>query len=176
MPMTLRELAQQIADYPWIVAVVLCLPLMAAALMRLLHGRDGGGRSPWKYGYSLVIYATCLPGIFAAVLTAYSLLLARENLLDLNLLVSIAPIVLMVLTLAVSSRWVRFAEVPGFDRISGLMGTLGITFVVLFVLDRLRIWVLFGGSILVLLIIGVVLFVLLKWSLERLVGTPDKER
>jgi hypothetical protein len=174
--MTLRELAQQFADYPWVVVAVLCLPLMTAALMRLLHGRDGGGRSPWKYGYSLVIYTACLPGIFAAVLTAYSLLLARENLLDLNLLVSIAPIVSMVLTLAVTSRWVRFAEVPGFDRISGLMGALGITFVILLILDRLRIWVLFGGSILALLVFGVVLFLLLKWSLGRMIGAPDQEK
>jgi len=171
--MTLRELVQQLGSFPWTVAAVLIAPLLIAAATRLLHGRDRGGLAPWRYLYSVVIYAVCLPGMFAAVLSGYTLFFIRENLLDQNLLVYFAPIVSMVVTLILVARWVRLDQVPGFDRLSGLMVVLGVTFLILFLLDRLRIWVLFGGSIFMMLALGIGLFLLLKWGMERMTGSAS---
>jgi hypothetical protein len=104
------------------------------------------------------------------VLTGYALLFTGENLLDVNLLVYLLPIVSMGATLGVMSRSVRFADVPGFDRLSGLMLLLGLTFAILLVLRRSFFGVFFIGSLPALLVIGVGTFALLMWSGRRLLG------
>lgn len=100
----------------------------------------------------------------AAVLTAYALFFGQQNLLDVNLTVYGLPLLTMGLTLLLISRAVSFAEIPGFDRLTGLMVLIAISFALTLALARTRIWLFFGGSItkLVLLVGG--LFALLKWG------------
>ena len=69
----------------------------------------------------------------------------------------------MAAALAVAGRNVDFGPLPGFGRLSGLMAVLGLTFAVLFALSRTRLFVVFGGSVLWLGVIGAFVFALIKW-------------
>jgi hypothetical protein len=99
--MTGRELVALVGSTPscwrscW--GSLLSSPSRAASY----RGRGNGGNAPWTYVYSVAIHATCVPGMLAAVLTAYTIFISRADLLDQNVLVYIVPLVTMALTLVV---------------------------------------------------------------------------
>jgi hypothetical protein len=161
---TARELIALAAGKQWILLACFCGPPVIALLLRLLHGGDRGRLSPWRYIYSLLVYLVCIPGMLSAVLTGYALFFVRENLLDVNLLVYALPIISMVVTLLVISRSIRFDDIPGFGRLSGLMVMIAMTFVIVLAISRTHIWLFFGGSMATLLLLTVGIFALLKWG------------
>jgi hypothetical protein len=164
--MTGRELVTLAGSNPLVLAAVLGVPPLAALVLVLgfVHERGNGGRAPWKYVYALVIYATCLPGMLAAVLTGYTLFFSRENLLDQNVLVYVAPIVAMTVTLMLVRRNVSFDAVPGFDRLWGLMTMIAVTFVIVLAVSKTSIFLFFGGSVVMLIGLCAFIFALLKWG------------
>lgn len=162
--MTIRELVALLGEYPLFVAAMLVLPPAATVACGLLHGRDGGRSAPWKYIYAVIVYAVCVPGLFAAVLTGYLLFFTRDNLLDVSLVLYFGPIVCMVATLGLMRRNVAFEDVPGFGRLSGLMAMIALSFAVALAIDKTRIWILFGGSIWFLLLLALVIFAIFKWA------------
>ena len=165
--MTINDLIGVAGQHPLAILLTLGqLPILAWLLGRAA-GSDGE-REPWKYLYSALVYGACVPGILAAVLTAYSLFFIRLNLLQVNILVYLLPIVIMILTLFVIGRNVNFAAVPGFDRLSGLMLILGISFAVALFIVKTRIWIFFGSSITTLFFIAIGAFILLKWGSRKL--------
>lgn len=168
--MTLRELfaAVDAARVPLLIGMGAVVAL--SGLLGLVHGRGNGGRAPWRYLYAVLVYAACGPGIFAAVAMIYTLLFSGENLLDLNAAVYVAPIAAMVLTLGLMRRNVDFDEVPGFQRITGLMTMIGVTFAIALVLRSLRVWLFFSASLVWFLVLAAALFVLLKWGGRLLFG------
>jgi len=166
--MTLRELIDAAGRHPAIVALAFSAPPLLVLALGYAHRRGGGAKAPWRYVYAVVIYLVCVPGILAALLTAYALFFTGENLLDVDLLVYFAPLASMILTLVLVRRNVAFDAVPGFDRLSGLIVLIAASFAIAFALQRLRIWVLFGGSLAALLGLALVLFLLLKWGASML--------
>lgn len=162
--MTARELIDLAGRQPLLMAAFFLAPPLAAALARWTHGPGLGGAPPWRYLYALLVYLACVPGIGAAVLTGYTLFFTRENLLDKDLLVYVVPIVSMVVTLVLIRKNVSFDDVPGFDRLSGLMTLIGITFVILLAIRKTFIGIFFGASITTLFVLGAFLFALLKWG------------
>ena len=172
--MTTRDFIQAIDSHPVLLtATFVALPLLTWACGRL-HGKGGGGVAPWKYIYSVLVYAACVPGLFAAVLTAYTLFFTRENLLDASLLVYFLPVVSMLVTLVRIRKNVPFDEVPGFDRLSGLMVMIGLSFAIALAIDKTRIWVWFGGSIAMLFMLALGVFALLKWGCYTLFRSRDE--
>ena len=168
--MTLRELfaAVDAARVPLLIGLGAVVVL--TALIGLLHGRGNGGRAPWRYLYAFLVYAACVPGIFAAVAVVYALLFSNENLLDLNAAAYVAPIASMVLTLGLMRRNVSFDEVPGFQRLTGLMTMIAVTFAIALVLRSLRVWLFFSASLVWFFVLAAALFVLLKWGGRALFG------
>jgi hypothetical protein len=166
--MTLRDLAE-LADTHTIILASAFIALPAVAwLIGRIHARGRGGAAPWRYIYSVLVYLACAPGMFAGVITAYTLFFSRENLMDVNMLVYFLPIVSMIVTLVLIRKSVSFDEVPGFDRLSGLMATVGISFALALAIQKTNIWIFFGGSIVWLFILAAAIFLLLKWSAGRL--------
>ena len=102
--------------------------------------------------------------MLAAVLTAYTLFISRENLLDQNVLVYVAPVAAMAVTLLIVRRNVSFDAVPGFDRIWGLMTMIAMTFVIVLAIAKTSIFLFFGGPIVMLIAICAVVFALLTWG------------
>jgi hypothetical protein len=98
------------------------------------------------------------------VLTAYTLFVSRESLLDQNVLVYVAPLLAMAVTLMIVRRNVSFDAVPGFDRIWGLMTMIAMTFVIVLAIRKTSIFLFFGGSIAILIVMCAFVFALLKWG------------
>lgn len=174
--MTARELIDLFASHPAVLAVVALLPPLVVPTMGWVHGRGGGGEPPWKYLYSILVYLTCVPGIGAAVLTGYTVFFTQENLLDKNLLVYVLPVVSMAVTLILIGKNVPFDRIPGFDRLSGLMTLIAVTFVILLAVRKTFIGIFFGGSIVVLFALGAFVFALLKWGAHMLFRRRDEPK
>jgi hypothetical protein len=165
---TVREVTIWAGGRPILLVVLFLLPPIVVWLMRFLHPRDGGGKAPWRYVYSVLVYLACVPGMLAAVVTAYMLFFTRENLLDVNLLVYFLPVVSMVATLLLMRGSVSFDEVPGFDRLSGLMVMLAVSFGIALALQKTGIFLFFGASIQMLFALAAFVFLLLKWGTFKL--------
>lgn len=162
--MTGRDLVALAGSNPLVLAGVLGAPPLIALVLGFVHKRGNGGNAPWKLVYSVVVYATCVPGMLSAVLTAYTLFFSRENLMDQNVLVYLAPIVSMVATLMLVRKNVSFDAIPGFDRIWGLMTMIGMTFVIVLAIEKTRIFVVSVLPIGALIGICVFVFALVKWG------------
>lgn len=174
--MTIEQLFDAVGRQPWIVlAVFVALPLAAFVVGRL-HETDRGGQAPWKYVYALLVYLICIPGVFASVVTGYSLFFVSTNLLQANVLVYFLPIVSMVVTLALIGKSVEFKQVPGFDRLSGLIIMIAVSFVIALAVTKTRIWLMFGASIEVLFGIALLAFALLRWGSYTLFRRKDEKR
>src|SRR5678810_908161 len=174
--MTTRDLIYAAGQHPLLLLLAFVAPPVLAWLAGWSLGKDQGRLSPWKYFYSVLVYLVCVPGMFAAVITAYTLFFSGENLLDANLLVYFLPIASMVATLVLIRKNVSFDEIPGFDHLSGLMVMVGCSFAIALAIQKTRIWVFFGGSIEKLFFLAAAIFALLKWGTYMLFRRRDEPR
>jgi hypothetical protein len=177
--MTTRAFIDWVGALPWwaLVAAFVALPVIAKLLI-FAHGPGNGKAAPWKYVYALLVYCACLPGVLAAVVAAYTLFFTQENFLDQNVLVYILPIVSMVVTLVWIGQNVNFDDVPGFDRLSGLIAVVAVSFILVLAIHKTRLWIVFGGSIFVLAGAVLALIALLQWGLHTLLrksGEPKRK-
>ncbi|MBI4425043.1 MAG: hypothetical protein HY554_15025 [Elusimicrobia bacterium] len=168
--MTLRDLIAAADDrWPLVIGSLAAVPLAAAALGRL-HPAGRGGDPPWKHLYAALVYAACIPGMFAASLVGYALLFTGENLIDASFAVYFAPLVSMPAALATMRRNVDFDQVPGFDRIWGLLGVLLVSFTAALALHRSRLLLVFGGSLWTFAALAAALFGVLRASARAVIG------
>jgi hypothetical protein len=169
---TTREILTTVGQTAWLVPYLVGLPVLAAA-MGVVDGN--GKRGAWPFAYSTVVYAACIPGILAAVLIAYMIGVAHENLLDAPMATTLGPLLSMILTLGLVSRQVNFRDLPGIDRLWGLMLTLAMTFIFGFVLTRTHFVVMFHGSFTSLLVSCVVIFLVLQYGLHLMFRRKESE-
>jgi len=175
---TIQEWLLRAGQYPWaIVGVFVAVPVATWVLGRL-HGRGRGGATPWKHLYAALVYISCVPGLFTAVVTAYAVFFTSTNLLEVNAVVYLLPTVSMVVTLVLLRQNVDVAEIPGFHRLSGLMTLIGVSFAVALAISRTRVWLFFGGSIFLLFAIAAAAFALMRWGTRAFFrrSTEQKER
>jgi hypothetical protein len=165
--MTIANFIEWVEAHPNPVFIYMII-IPAAAFIATMFFEDTANRSPGKYLFSALIYLTCIPGVLAVVLTGYALLMQRTNILDVNILVYFLPIISMALTIAVINRVTKMRDVPGFRRLSGFMLMIGVSFVLVFMLQRMFFGVVFFGTLQSLLLLFVVIFVILKIGWERL--------
>lgn len=142
----------------------------AAAFIAAMFLENKAHTSPGKYVFSTLMYATCVPGVLAIVLTGYSVVLQRADITKVNVLVYFLPIISMALSIAIINRVTNMKDIPGFKRLSGFMIMIAVTFILVFILQRLFIGVVFFGRIQSLLLLFVVLFVLIKVAWDRMSG------
>src|SRR3569623_1373525 len=119
--MTINDLIHLANGHVLALVLFFLAPPVAAWLCGVMHGRGNGGNAPWKYVYSVLVYLECLPGVMACVMTGYELFFQHADLLKVIIAVYFLPIVSMIVTLIFIHKTVNFENVPGFDRISGLM-------------------------------------------------------
>ena len=174
--MTIRDLIHLSDQHSFMLTGAFIAPPVIAWLLGRLHERGKGGAAPWKYIYAALVYLVCVPGLFAAVITAYTLFFSHENLLDASLLVYFLPIVSMIVTLIFIRKNVSFDEVPGFDRLSGLMVMIAVTFGIVLAIDKTRIFIGFFGSIERLFLLAAGVFALLKWGTYMLFRQRDEPK
>jgi hypothetical protein len=175
--LTARELIQIIGDLPkWSIMIAFLAPPVIVYVLKLIHGMEKGKENPWKYIYTVIVYWVCIPGVLSGVLTGYTLFFTRENLLDRDLTVYFLPIITMVVTLVLIRKNVSFNDIPGFDRLSGLITVIAVTFAFVLAIQKTRLWVFFGGSIYMLGALIVGLFSILQWGTKMLFRSPDEPK
>jgi hypothetical protein len=168
--MTFQEFFDLLDKYPLILILYfLFLPLFSLALKFILK-KNETALSPWKYVYSVIIYLSCIPGIFIVFTTLYLAVFRKTNLLDLSIFVYFLPIISMFFTLIIVRKSIAFDDIPGFKKITGLFTYIVCTFIILLILERLRIFLFFHGSILVFFLIWAVIFFALRIATKQVFG------
>ncbi len=170
-PMTIQSLIKQL-EYvsPLLLTGVFAAPPLLVLLMGFFIGQYRAKRNPWRYLYSVFVYLVSVPGILSSVLIAYSLFFLGRNLLEVNIFVYYLPILSMIVTLAIIGRKVTWSYLPGVDRLYAVMIALVITFGGILAIQKTRIFIVFFGSIKVLIVIAVVCFIILKWATRKVFG------
>lgn len=166
--MNVTDLVDAVQKDPRNLGIFLAIPPAAALVYGLFLKKGGGNLPPHKYVFSFLIYMSCIPGVMALVLTGYEFLFLRSNLMALSIGVYFLPVMTMGATLGLISRRADFDMLPGFERISGLFTLFAATFITALILDRMRILILFHGSVSTLLGVMVFLFLALKYSAVRI--------
>ncbi len=82
-----HELIDALARQPLLVSGVLAALVGAAWAVGRAQDSRRAGDAPWRYLYATLLYATAVPGVLAALLTAYSILFLRADLLAVSPLV-----------------------------------------------------------------------------------------
>lgn len=159
--MTLGEFLNMLSGQPLITTFYFtALPLSAALALMLNQGK--GHLNPWKYFYTFIVFAVCIPGIFSITLSIYQFLFGHRDIMQANLYTQIMPPVSMFLTLFLVNRSVDFRQVPGFHKLSSLIIVLISVFTLMWIIDRTHIYsivrmpfsivfAIVGGAVLILL-------------------------
>lgn len=168
---SIQDIILYVENYWWMLLIYfIALPIISF-IMTLTHSKeDIKIKSGLKYIYSILIYLSCLPGIFSSVLTVYAMIFVEINLLTINILIYFLPIISMIATLVIIKRKILFNDIPGFGRLSALILLLLAIFIILFILHKLRILLIFSGPFFILIIGGIILYLLLRRSWSRLFG------
>jgi hypothetical protein len=165
--MTLGDFFRICAENPSIILFYfIAVPL--TALLALVFGKGDGHRSPWKYLYAVLVYLACVPGIFAFTLNVYLFLFEQSSIMDTNLYTQILPIVSMIVTIILIRRNVSLDDVPGFDKLWGLLVLILVLLTLMWVLDSARIIVFTFIPLLWVVVILVVLFVIARLAMRKI--------
>jgi len=121
-----------------------------------------------KYFLTALVYGVTIPGICSSLLALYALFIIKTSLLEVGIVTYFLPIVSMVFSLIDMNRKIPMSRIPGFDRLSSLMILSGVTFVIVFILQKTFFGIFFTGGIATLVISFVILFVVLKTVWVRL--------
>lgn len=164
--MTLRQLFDLIGNNPVYILFYFAIIPFAALLANVL-GKGEGNLSPWKFLYSILIYAVCIPGIFAVTLSVYFFLFEKRSILDTDVYTQILPVVSMVLTLLIIRRNADFDYIPGFDKLSGLMMMIAATLGIMWFIDRTHIYAItyLRFEVVVLIFFVLLLVIRFGWSM-----------
>lgn len=172
--MTLRQLFDLIAENPAYILFYFAIIPFAAFLAGALS-KGEGHLSPWKYLYSILIYAVCVPGIFAVTLSVYYFLFERRSILDTDVYIQLVPIISMVVTLLIIRRYVDFDYIPGFDKISGLMMMIAATLGIMWFIDRTRIYAITYLRFEVVVLIFFALLLVIRFGWSKIFGRKTME-
>lgn len=169
--MTVREFITCLGSLPayYLLGFLLFPPFFAFGLNQLVT-RPYGDIGPVKYFYSLVLYASAVPGTFAAVLTAYTLFFRRGDLLNVNIFIYYLPIITFIATLVVISRRISLNRVPGVGKLYAFLTILFISFGAALFIQKTYVLIFFRGSIKTLVIAALVCFAILMISFHALFG------
>ena len=169
--MTLQELFDFIGNNPtWIIVYFTLIPF--TALLAGFMGKGEGNLTPWKQLYSILIYMVCIPGIFAITLSIYFFLFERRSILQTDVYNQIVPVVSMIATLLLIRNNVSMDRIPGFGKISGLMMVIFATLMLMWGLDRTRIYIVAFTRMPFYYVAGifVALFLMIRFGFKRLMA------
>tara|TARA_B100000745_G_scaffold208963_1_gene138180 strand:+ start:774 stop:1289 length:516 start_codon:yes stop_codon:yes gene_type:complete len=117
---------------------------------------------------SVVAHAVSLPGILSATALFYTMIVLRNNALQLNVVLYFVPGLSMVLTLWAISRYCALSALPGFERLSGFMLMMALISLCLLFLYRFHLVIGFFSSIESLLIAAVILYGLFQLAAKKI--------
>jgi hypothetical protein len=163
--MTLQDLYHQFGNYSlYLAGYFAAVPLIAWMLGYLAYGSQRV--TTWAWVFAVLVYLTCVPGVFAITLNVYLFLFERQSIWQVNLVMQFLPILSMVLTLVLIKKKIPFERIPGFDQIAGFLILITCLMGIMWVLDRLRLiaFTYIPFSYLVLGFIALLLLIRYAWS------------
>lgn len=164
---SLLDLIQRLGSHRGIAAAVLIAIPALSWIVGLLLKRVS--RKAAATFLAVPIFLTVPLGTIMACVLGYLVFIARENVLAAyDAVLLFGPILSMALTLFAASKVLPFEEIPGFDRLSGLVLVAAVAFIFVYLLDRFALRLFFIASLPMLALIFVVLFVLLRVGLSRM--------
>ncbi len=164
---TVEDAIRFVDNYPLYIGAFMGAPPLLALIVGFFY-KPGYIVRPADYLYSILVYMVCIPGVFSCVLIAYTLFFTHGNLLRVSVWVYFMPVIAMIATLSIIKRKTTFKRLPGFDHLAGLMIVIGVTFVILLLIYKTRIFIGFFSSLFSLLLFGVFLFILLKIGFKKM--------
>lgn len=167
--MTTYELLTAAGAHPLQALALLGAPVGTALALQLGPSHPSP-RSLVAVAWSAAVYASCVPGMLAGALLLYVAAVTRQDLLKLDVTLTLAPVLAMVATLVLAQRKVELSELPGVDRLGGFLMVLGAAMVALIAIDRTRIVMLFHGSVFHVLLLLAVLVVVFRLGVQKLLG------
>lgn len=167
--MTLKDFFEYLAANPNLVLFFsIAVPLSAFVIGLLSKGE--GHLSPWKYLYSFIIYLVCVPGIFALMFNVYLFLFERQSIWNLNLYTQMLPMIVMAITLAIIRRSVSLDDIPGFEKVGGLLVMITAILMMMWFVDKTRIFVFTYMPFSQVVFIMVALLVIVRFAWKRIAG------
>lgn len=167
--MTLGEFFELFEQNPTLLlGFFILVPLIA--LLSLLFSKGQGHLSPWKYLFMVLIYLVAIPGIFAITLSVYFFLFERRPIMDTNIYTQVLPVVSMLLTFLLIRKQVNLDLVPGFGKLSGLITIIAVLMVILWIIDKTRIYSITFMPFYVVVLILIAGFYLIWKGFKRLAG------
>ncbi len=167
--MTLGEFFKHCSENPTNLKLFFgMLPLTAA--MAMVFGKNEGHLSPWKYLYSFLVYAACIPGIFSITLSFYFFFFERGSVLNANMYTQILPILVMMITLWLIRKNVSFDSIPGFDKIGSLVFVLTLIIIFLWIMEKTNIYVISYMPFWQFVIFFLLMILLIRFGVKRVFG------
>ena len=164
--MTLGEFFQLCSSQKEMVLMFFAvLPL--TALLALWLGKGEGNLTPWKYLYTFLVYAVCIPGVFSITLSIYKFLFERTSIMDANVITQVVPVISMFLTLGLIKSNVKLDMVPGFGKISSLMSMITIILALMWILEKTNIWVITHMPFFQFLLLLAGIFILIRYLFKK---------
>lgn len=164
--MSISEFIQWVELHPTAIIMYMVIVPAIAFILSMFYDTSGN-QSPAKYLFSALIYATCVPGIVAIILSGYDFFYQKTDFKDANILVYFLPIISMIVTIVLINRVVNMSQIPGFKRLSGLMMMIAVTSILVFILNKMIFVTVFFGSVYALLGLFIVLFVIIKIGWDK---------
>jgi hypothetical protein len=167
--MTLEELFSYLHDNPTTISIFFVAMPVIALVVNWICG-DEGHASPWKYLYSALIFATCVPGVMSVALSVYFFLFERQSIYSTNLLTQVLPVLSMILTVSIVRRRVALQYIPGSERISSLVLLIFGVLMLMYILDRTRLFVFISLPVYQFVLILIGLLVVVRYALRRIMA------
>ncbi|WP_438712233.1 hypothetical protein ACSTS3_07415 [Aquimarina muelleri] len=165
--MTVQDIIQWFENYPFLIIGYFTI-LIFISLLGLAMVNRRNFKSPITLLYSLLVYAVTIPGLLALIITAYSFLFLKTNLLEINILAYFVPIIAMIIVLFIINKTVPMHLIPGFGKLSGLFVIIAITFIITYVLQKMFFGVFFVGRIQYLLLFFLALLFILRIAWKKI--------
>ncbi len=163
--MTLSQLFQEISKNHWPVTLFfLLLPIVTWVIGLVSIGSKNV--KFWSYVYAVLVYAICIPGVFAVTLNIYLFLFERQSIWQANIILQFLPVISMILSLILIKSKIPFSLIPGFGKISGFLTLITALIGVMWFIDRIRLVALTYVPFSVILVgfIGTLLAIRFAWS------------
>ena len=165
--MTLGEFFEVLSDNPSVVCFLfVAVPL--TAFLASIFGKEEGNKSPWKELYTTLVYLTCIPGIFAITLNAYLFMFERQSVMDTNIFTQIVPILSMVVTLWLIRKNVCFEDIPGFDKLGGLIMVITALIIFMWFVEKTSIYAITFIPFSYFIILFIILLIVIRFGWKKM--------
>jgi hypothetical protein len=133
----LSQLFQYVSGHPWpATAYFLLLPFVVWIVGLVASGSRNV--KLWSYIYAILVYAVCIPGVFAVTLNMYLFLFERQSIWQTNVILQFLPVITMAISLILIKSKIPFSLIPGFGKISGFLTLIAALIGLMWFFDRIR--------------------------------------